>query len=220
MENLPQLENGYLRVANELFDAVLKFPFTKRQLLIVLAVIRKTYGYGKKSDDMSLSQIEEITGVARPHCSPTINDLAEMKVLLKRSGQYGQVIGLNKKYSEWEVLPKRSLLPKRSRSVTKTVTKVLPKRSIQKTTPKDNTKRHTAKKIIMSEDFKPKDRTYELITKAGISKSFADSLLDEFIFYWRERKEKRPGWDSTFLNHVKNRWATETPVVGYGAGAI
>ena len=38
----PQTENGYTRIANELFDAILAFPFSKRELLIVLG--RAPYG--------------------------------------------------------------------------------------------------------------------------------------------------------------------------------
>jgi Bacteriophage replication protein O len=39
MDNTPQLENGYIRIANELYEAILRFPFTKRELLIVLAIV-------------------------------------------------------------------------------------------------------------------------------------------------------------------------------------
>ena len=52
----------------------------------------------------------------------------------------------------------------------------------------------------------PSDRTWELIAKAGIERGFAESLLDEFRLYWEERAELRPGWEATFLNHVKTRW--------------
>ena len=38
----PQTEDGYLRIANELFDAILAFSFTGRQQKIISAVMRKT----------------------------------------------------------------------------------------------------------------------------------------------------------------------------------
>ncbi|WP_374993057.1 replication protein, partial [Burkholderia multivorans] len=53
MKPSPQIEDGYTRIANELYEAILGFGFTQRQLLVLLTVLRKTYGYGKKEDDMS-----------------------------------------------------------------------------------------------------------------------------------------------------------------------
>lgn len=42
------LDNGYTRIANELLDAIMLAGLTKHQLLIVMAVWRKTYGFNKK----------------------------------------------------------------------------------------------------------------------------------------------------------------------------
>lgn len=97
----PQLEDGYVRIANELFDAVLRFPFSKRQQTILWAVMRKTYGYRKKRDDISLSQLSQITGLDASNISKAINELAQMKVLLKRPGKYGQVLEVQKDFQSW-----------------------------------------------------------------------------------------------------------------------
>jgi len=160
----PQLEDGYIRIANELYDAILRHPFSKRELLVVLAVIRKTYGYGKKSDDMTMTQIAGATDLKLPHVSKTVRELGEKSVLLIRSGHYGKVLAISKHYRKWkktlsakkvtETVSDRNGnvtktvitgyqnghngLPKRSLEVTKTVnTKDNPKRQLQKTTPKD-----------------------------------------------------------------------------------
>src|SRR3990167_4202308 len=111
-DNSPQLENGYLRIANELYEAILKFQFSKRELLVVLSIIRKTYGYGKKKDDISLSQITNMTNIRPEHVSRTVNHLSVIKVLLKQQGKYSQNIELNKKYGEWLVLPKQQPIAK------------------------------------------------------------------------------------------------------------
>lgn len=44
------IDDGYTRIANELLEAVMAADLTARQLKVVLAVIRKTYGFGKKFD--------------------------------------------------------------------------------------------------------------------------------------------------------------------------
>ncbi len=101
MANAPQLENGYTRIANELLDAIISFKFTARQFKVVFAVIRKTYGYNKRVDDISLSQISSLCELPRNHVCKEISALTKMKVLLKEKGSFSNSIGLNKNYSEW-----------------------------------------------------------------------------------------------------------------------
>jgi phage replication O-like protein O len=103
----PQLEDGYVRIANELFDAILSFKFTYRQLNVLLAVIRKTYGYGKKTDDISASQIGAMCGMPRPHVASTLVELEQLNVLTRERGKYGTITAINKNYREWVRLKKR-----------------------------------------------------------------------------------------------------------------
>lgn len=110
----PQIEDGYTRIANELFEEILRFPFTKREQTIVFAVIRKTYGYNKKADEISLSQLAEITGISKPHISETVTKLVTLNVLLVEQGKFAQRIELNKKYKQWVT---------KTVTVTKSVTK-------------------------------------------------------------------------------------------------
>ena len=103
----PQLEDGYTRVANELFDAILVFPFSKRELLIVLAVARKTYGYNRKTEDLSNWYLGKITGMDRAHASRTVSGLIKKQVLTDAKtasvnhGQNVRRLGVNKDYSQW-----------------------------------------------------------------------------------------------------------------------
>ncbi len=139
----PQTEDGFTRIANELLEAITLHKFSKREYKVVLSVIRKTYGFNKKADDMSLSQISDLTGLDRSNICRTVNSLTAKKVLSKRQGKYGQVIGLNKKYKEWRCCHINNSCQNNNSIVVKTTTEVLSKQPIQKTTPKDNSKRHT-----------------------------------------------------------------------------
>jgi len=97
----PQLEDGHIRIANELYDAILANPFTGRQLKVLMAILRKTYGYGKKVDDMSASQIGELCGLNRTHVTATLNQLADMNIITKIAGVYGSIVGINKDHKSW-----------------------------------------------------------------------------------------------------------------------
>lgn len=105
MKASPQTEDGYTRVANELLEAILGYKFTQRQLLVVFAVIRKTYGYGKKTDDMSAAQLGAICGMQRNHVTEVIGQLVQMNVLTRAPGSYGLVLGLNKAHNHWSYVP-------------------------------------------------------------------------------------------------------------------
>ena len=99
----PQTDEGFVRIANELMDAVLSAGFSQRQLLVLLAIIRKTYGYNKKEDDMSAQQIGKLCNMGRQHVTTILNQLADMNVIHKRPGKYGCIIGIQKNYSAWDV---------------------------------------------------------------------------------------------------------------------
>lgn len=97
----PQLEDGHVRIANELYDHILSFGFKGCQLKVVLAVLRKTYGYRKKEDDISASQIGEMCKIARQHVTTSLNTLALRNVITKRPGRYGSIIGIQKNHRLW-----------------------------------------------------------------------------------------------------------------------
>lgn len=91
-------ENGYTRIANELLEAVIGSGLTQNQLLITLAVIRKTYGYNKTADWVGNSQLSELTGLPVTRCSTERNKLVKMNVL----SVTGRLVGINKEVSAWK----------------------------------------------------------------------------------------------------------------------
>lgn len=99
----PQVEEGHTRLANELLEAMCCAGFSARQWAVVMAVVRKTYGYGKKADDISLGQLASMTGIAKPHISRAVNDLIESGVVRRSVGTFGHSLSLNKHYKQWRV---------------------------------------------------------------------------------------------------------------------
>ncbi|MBD9419834.1 replication protein [Achromobacter sp. ACM04] len=100
----PQVEDGHTRLANELLEAMCLAGFSARQWAIVMAVVRKTYGYGKKSDDISLGQLSSMTGIAKPHASRAVNSLVAAGVLRRSAGTFGNSLSLNKRYKQWSLV--------------------------------------------------------------------------------------------------------------------
>lgn len=136
-----QLENGFTRIANELLDELCRFPFSKRQLKVMLFLARKTYGFNKKTDDLTVVQIANGTGLTRPHASATLAELDSMKCVLKRDGKRGYIIGINKNFGQW-VPSQNGTRPETGTTPSQNGTDSVPKRDTQNTTSKDNLKIH------------------------------------------------------------------------------
>ena len=97
----PQLENGYIRIATELLEAVVRTPLAGRHLRVWLFVLRKTYGFHKKTDKISLSQLVKGTRIDRSSICKIVKDLVARRTLAKSKGSYG----INKNYDQWVVAP-------------------------------------------------------------------------------------------------------------------
>lgn len=97
--HVADIEDGYTRIANDLLDAMMSSNFTSRQIKLLLAVIRKTYGFNKKFDWISGEQFSEMTGMPRTRCSSTKTELLNMKVLVIE----GRKVGINKVISDWSI---------------------------------------------------------------------------------------------------------------------
>tara|TARA_B100001013_G_scaffold223524_1_gene136673 strand:+ start:862 stop:1953 length:1092 start_codon:yes stop_codon:yes gene_type:complete len=58
----------------------------------------------------------------------------------------------------------------------------------------------------ISSDWKPSEDFYEVLALTRINKNFADSVLAEFILYWKETGQAHNSWNSKFIQHVKFQW--------------
>ncbi len=71
----PQAENGYTKISNEIMEqlSMIRIPGEARQVLDT--ILRKTYGWSKKSDSISLSQFMKMTGLSKVSICKGIKNL-------------------------------------------------------------------------------------------------------------------------------------------------
>lgn len=91
-------DNGFTRIANELLEAIASADLTARQLKLMMAYIRKTYGFNKKTDRIADEQISQLTGLSRQNVNKAKKELLSMNCLLMEGNQ----IGINKEVSAWQ----------------------------------------------------------------------------------------------------------------------
>lgn len=98
----PQIEDGYVKIANELFDALIRLKLPDSQHRILLYIIRRTYGFNQKSAEISLSEISKAVEITPDHVSREIKKLIALNVLKseKRNGKT-RILSVNKNYEEW-----------------------------------------------------------------------------------------------------------------------
>ena len=129
-----EVEDGYTRLANALYEELIGADLTKNQSKVAHAICRKTYGYGKKMDRISDSQLAQITRLPRQKVNKAKNELIAMKVILRE----GQQIGPNKNIEEWQIegchYSGDNVTALVTKSVTKTVTALSPKQGHTKET--------------------------------------------------------------------------------------
>lgn len=99
----PQLENGYTKIANEILEALYNNKFSSQELRIVLLVIRKTYGFHKKDDFISLTQIAGAIKSSKIRCSQVVKKLVYMKILTvnENINGIGKSYIFNKDFERW-----------------------------------------------------------------------------------------------------------------------
>lgn len=109
----PELDDGYLRIANELWQALIDYDFTAMQMKIIAVIIRETYGYNRKSKDLSVSYLAKGTRSSKVGVSKALNDLINKKVIVEyesNTNRKAREIGINKYYLDWaRVQPERTL---------------------------------------------------------------------------------------------------------------
>jgi len=199
----PQKEKGYTAIANEIMDALCRtrIPGEARQVLDT--ILRKTYGYNKKEDWISLSQFHQATGLKKPSIIRALKKLISMKIIIKKDNGEIVLYRFNKNFDEWKPLTKKKTFTKKltkiSEKVNESFTKKLP-------TKVDNTKVDFTKAI---EDwllkrfkikFTHKKETEKLIKSFGYK--YVVELALRFDIY--QKAFKMHGWDIQY--RLEKRW--------------
>jgi phage replication O-like protein O len=98
----PQVENGHTKFANEILEQLMRIHLSPNQWQVLMCILRKTYGYHKKYDYLTNSQICESTGILKPHVSRALCYLESMNIITRK----GKIIGFQKDWEKWKKLSK------------------------------------------------------------------------------------------------------------------
>ncbi len=155
----PQVENGHVKIANDLYEALCQVDIPAHELRIVHAIIRNTYGWKRTSAEITADEFSRLTGIReRSRISELTSSLAARNIIVKTRNPGGATTySINKDYDTWKLstpvrvtlqrttpqrtTPDRSTPQRDKRSTPQRSTDVTPERN----TPTVSTKQHESK---------------------------------------------------------------------------
>ena len=217
----PKLENGYTSIENEVLEWLAKTRIPGEAGQVLNFVLRKTYGWHKKEDAISLSQFVEGTGLSKVHICRAIRILKKMKLLTQdntftqlgnttftqKGKAMSQVYGFNKNFDLWIPLPKKVTLPKKVKVVTQKGQIPLPKKDTTKETIQ---KKLLQKKTTLAEPSGSLPIDKEIIKKPNPDiKIFIDWYSDWFLSVFDEKPLIEGGKDGTIVRRLLGTYGLE-----------
>ncbi|MCH8055975.1 MAG: replication protein [Deltaproteobacteria bacterium] len=105
-----QIAHGYTRIANELMEAFCRINLSSYESRIVWFVIRKTYGFNRKMDRISLRQFSQGTGIRHQHARRAIKSLVDKHILTTHPESPQRILyGIQKNHEKWMHITRQPL---------------------------------------------------------------------------------------------------------------
>lgn len=187
----PQLENGYTSIANEIMEAIASSGLNGTELAIILFLLRKTYGWKKKDDEISLSQFLVKIPVSKPTLCKALKTLQLVKIikLVKKGNSKisSNCWSFNKNYDEWQLVKKTKLV-KFSKSTSKDFDFQLVKKPLH--TKEIRTKENTKEILSLGSD-----EPYVFAEKIKLMTISKDRRMIIIAYYWVSKGILYPNQD-------------------------
>lgn len=98
----PQIEDGHLKIADDLLLAFMARSFTIRQMKIIQAIMFLTYRAGKKESQISVHDIRYLTSIRSDVVKKDLEQLISWNVVTLKKTKTGEMIlGIQKDYELW-----------------------------------------------------------------------------------------------------------------------
>jgi phage replication O-like protein O len=145
----PQRENGHTRIANEILEALARTRLNDESRRVLDVILRKTYGFNKKQDAISLSQFVLATSLMKSCVCRAVKRLINMNIIIKIANGDITMYQFNKDFDTWKSLAKLLTLAKPLMTISETANKPLAKqRHTKETITKDNITKEITTKVV------------------------------------------------------------------------
>lgn len=101
----PQPEHGFVKLANEIWNEIIRRDFSKRQKDIILFIWRLSYGCQKKTALVPRLKDFELCGIGQQNIRKELEFLSSCKVITWE--KENNIFSVNKDYEQWQISPVR-----------------------------------------------------------------------------------------------------------------
>lgn len=185
-----QIENGnFTRIINPLIEELIKIPFKGCELAVAIFIIRKTYGFQKTEDEISLTQFQKGLNRSRQTIITALKNLklVNVAILAKKGNTKGlsNTWRINKYFETWKLVNMARLVQRNDKpSLTERLNLVQTARHTKETT-KETTKERESD--FQSQEinsfinlFKEVNPNYETLFRNKTERGSAERLLKKF----------------------------------------
>jgi len=194
----PQTENGHRRIASDVLAALIKQGMTGAEWAVCMTVIDKTYGFGKLSDQISLTQFQVATGLSRQGVMKAIKSLGNQRCLVGNHSCLPTEYLFNKHYDTW-IAGRQPQLPIGNHSIHQLGNHSVPtkERRIEKIYIDDKIPNCPHQKII--------DLYHETLPELRTVRIWNDNRKRLLASRWKESKKRQSlEWWKGFFEYVKD----------------
>jgi hypothetical protein len=75
--------------------------------------------------------------------------------------------------------------------------------------PGKSTAKDSRKATPIPPDWRPGERVFEWAAKRGMTSTWVEAQIEEFLVYWSDTGERRKSWDATFINRLQALQASQ-----------
>lgn len=176
----PQTEDGYVQIANDLWDALVGAGLNKNEYRALLCILRYSYGVKETYAKLKKIEISKITRIPLPKVNETLTTLEKRNIIrLSKNNGY---IYFHKDYDKWQLNETLTFDEKWKAQVNKTLTKNIPKRKV------------LGSRNVKSQLRRSPNRTISKGSKESIKESIKEIkyICVELFSFWKDQ-----------LNHPK-----------------
>ncbi|KAA0547551.1 hypothetical protein FZW96_11935 [Bacillus sp. BGMRC 2118] len=119
-----QPEKGFTRIAHKILEETMKLKLSPTQHKIILAVWRYTYGFSRKSHEMSLTFLSDLTQVHKQQIKNELDKLIDrniINVVGEATNRKSRKLSFNKNYDEWDSVGVSEITDSKKSRVSKNV---------------------------------------------------------------------------------------------------
>ena len=102
------VKKKYTKVPNEFLEALIQLPFRGCEFQAALFIIRKTVGFHKEQDEISISQFEKALQRSRPTIIKALKNLQLVKVAKlvrqSKSKRHSNLWAINLNPNDWDLV--------------------------------------------------------------------------------------------------------------------